>query len=127
MSRALNLDVNLGLAVVPVQLFTVTSSQSVAFHLLLTNCGSRIQMRLTCPIPRRRAARRDGERYEVAKDQYVRFEPEKLKALEPKSSSALVIDSFVPEGAVDPAYFEDTYHLGAGKNGERGHRVPVEA
>jgi non-homologous end joining protein Ku len=126
MSRALNLDVNLGLAVVPVQLFTVTSSQSVAFH-LPSNCGSRIQMRLTCPIPRRRAARRDGERYEVAKDEYVRFEPEKLKALAPASSSALVIDSFVPEGAVDPACFEDTYHLGASKNGERGYRVPVEA
>jgi DNA end-binding protein Ku len=57
----------------------------------------------------------------------VRFEPEELKALEQASSSAVVIDSFVPEGAIDPVYFEDTYYLGAGKNGERGYRVLVGA
>ena len=57
----------------------------------------------------------------------MRFEPEELKALEQASSSALVIDSFVPEGAIDPVYFEDTYYLGAGKNGERGYRVLTEA
>jgi DNA end-binding protein Ku len=38
-----------------------------------------------------------------------------------------VIDSFVPETAVDPVYFEATYYLGAGKNGERGYRVLTEA
>jgi DNA end-binding protein Ku len=65
--------------------------------------------------------------YEIAKDEYVRFEPEELKALEQTSSPALVIDSFVPEGAIDPVYYEDTYYLGAGKNGERGYRVLVQA
>ena len=62
-----------------------------------------------------------------AKDEYVRFEPEELKALEQASSSALVIDSFVPESAIDPVYFEDTYYLGAGKNGDRGYRVLAQA
>ena len=54
-------------------------------------------------------------------------EPEELKALEQASSSALVIDSFVPETAIDAVYFEDTYYLGAGKNGERGYRVLSQA
>ena len=128
MPRALkNLDITLGLAVIPVQLFTATSSQGVSFHLLHAKCGSRIQMRLECPIhgivPREETVRG----YEINKDEYVRFEPEELKALEQASSSALVIDSFVPEGAIDPVYFEDTYYLGAGKNGERGYRVLTEA
>jgi DNA end-binding protein Ku len=128
MPRALkNLDITLGLAVIPVQLFTATSSQGVAFHLLHAKCGSRIQMRLECPIhgivPREETVRG----YEINKDEYVRFEPEELKALEQTSSSALVIDSFVPEGAIDPVYFEDTYYLGAGKQGERGYRVLVGA
>jgi DNA end-binding protein Ku len=48
-------------------------------------------------------------------------------ALSQRISTALVIDSFVPESAIDPVYFEDTYYLGAGKNGERGYRVLVEA
>jgi hypothetical protein len=41
------------------------------------------------------------------------------------SSSTLVIDSFVLEGAVDPVDFEDTYDRGAGKNAEHGCRVLV--
>jgi DNA end-binding protein Ku len=128
MPRAIkNLDITLGLAVIPVQLFTATGRQGVAFHLLHAKCGSRIQMRLECPIhgpvPRDETVRG----YETSQDEHVRFEPDELKALEQASSSALVIDAFVPEGAVDPVYFEDTYYLGAGKNGERGYRVLVRA
>jgi DNA end-binding protein Ku len=128
MPRALkNLDLTLGLAVIPVQLFTATSGQGVAFHLLHATCGSRIQMQLECPIhgaiPREETVRG----YEIAKDEYVRFEPEELKALEQASSSAVNIDAFVPVGAVDPVYFENTYYLGAGKKGERGYRVLVQA
>jgi non-homologous end joining protein Ku len=82
MPRALkNLDISLGLAVIPVQLFTATSSKGVAFHLLHARCGSRIQMRLECPIhgivPREETVRG----YEIAKDEHVRFEPDELKAL----------------------------------------------
>src|SRR5262249_37468637 len=65
--------------------------------------------------------------YEINKDEYVPFKPEELNPLEEASSSALVIDSFVPEGAVDPVYFEDTYYLGAGKKGERGYQVLLQA
>ena len=128
MPRALkNLDISLGLATIPVQLFTATSSQGIAFHLLHAKCGSRIQMRLECPIHGIVPREETVKGYEIAKDEYVRFEPEELKALEQASSSALVIDSFVPESAIDPVYFEDTYYLGAGKNGERGYRVLSQA
>jgi DNA end-binding protein Ku len=128
MPRALkNLDISLGLATIPVQLFTATSSQGVAFHLLHAKCGSRIQMRLECPIHGIVPREETVKGFEIATDEYVRFEPDELKALEEASSSVLVIDSFVPETAVDPVYFEDTYYLGAGKNGERGYRVLTEA
>lgn len=128
MPRAIkNLDITLGLVVIPVQLFTAVSSHGVAFHLLHAKCGSRIQMRLECPIHGPVPREETVKGYEINKDEYVRFEPEELKALEQASSSALVIDSFVPVGAVDPVYFEDTYYLGAGKNGERGYRLLVQA
>jgi DNA end-binding protein Ku len=128
MPRALkNLDISLGLATIPVQLFTATSSQGVAFHLLHEKCGSRIQMRLECPIHGIVPREETVKGYETAKDEYVRFEPDELKALEQASSSALIIDSFVPERAIDPVFFEGTYYLGAGKNGERGYRVLVQA
>jgi non-homologous end joining protein Ku len=68
MPRAIkNLDISLGLAIIPLQLFTATRSQGVAFHLLHATCGSRIQMRLEYPIdgpvPRDEMSRvRDVER-----------------------------------------------------------------
>src|SRR5262245_2961742 len=128
MPRAIkNLNIHLGLATIPVQLFTATGSAGFASHLLHAKCGSRIQMRLECPVhgivPREETVRG----FEIAKDEYVRFEPEELKALEEASTSALVVDSFVPEGAIDPVYFEDTYYRGAGKNDGRGYRVLVRA
>jgi DNA end-binding protein Ku len=63
-------------------------------------------MRLECHIHGIVPREETVKGYEIAKDEYVRFEPEELKALEQASSSALVIDSFVPERAIDPVYFE---------------------
>ena len=86
MPRALkNLEITLGLAVIPVQLFTATSSQGVAFHLLHAKCDSRIQMRLECPIHGIVPREETVKGYEITKDEYVRFEPEELKALEQAS------------------------------------------
>ena len=83
MPRALkNLDISLGLATIPVQLFTATS-----FHLLHARCGSRIQMRLECPVHGIVPREETVKGYETAKDEYVRFEPEELKALEQASSA----------------------------------------
>ncbi len=81
MPRALkNIDISLGLATIPVQLFTALSSQGIGFNLLHAKCGTRIQTRLECPehgiVPREETVKG----YEFAKDEYVRFEPEELKA-----------------------------------------------
>jgi hypothetical protein len=84
-------------------------------------------MRLECPIHGIVPREETVKGYEIVKDEYVRFESDELKALEQASSSMVVIDSFVPEGAIDPVYFENTYYLGAGKNGDRGYRVFAQA
>jgi DNA end-binding protein Ku len=82
MPRALkNLDISLGLVTIPVQLFIATSSQGIAFHPLHARCGSRIQMRLECPIHGIVPREETVKGYEIAKDEYVRFEPEELNAL----------------------------------------------
>jgi DNA end-binding protein Ku len=124
-----NLDITLGLAVIPVQFFTATklagrrlplASRAMRFP---DSNAARMSYPIHGIVPREETVRG----YETSKDEYVRLEPEELKALEHASSSALVIDSFVSEGAIDSVYFEDTYYLGAGKNGERGYRVLVGA
>ena len=59
-------------------------------------------MRLECPVHGIVPREETVKGYEINKDEYVCFEPEELKALEQASSSAVVIDSFVPERAIDP-------------------------
>jgi DNA end-binding protein Ku len=66
--------VSFGLVSIPVQLYTATKDQRIAFHLLHAKCGSRIQNRYNCPVCNVTVERDDRVRsYEFAKDQYVQF------------------------------------------------------
>ena len=64
---------------------------------------------------------------EVAKDQYVLFTDEELKALEAAASQSIDIQEFVPLADVDPVYFEDTHYLGPDKGGEKAYQLLAEA
>jgi hypothetical protein len=96
MPRALkNLDITLGLAVIPAQLFTATQRSRRRLP------SASHEVRLPDPDAPRvsdRPARETVKGYEINTDEYVRFEPEELKAPEQAASSAVVIDSFVPAG-----------------------------
>jgi DNA end-binding protein Ku len=65
--------------------------------------------------------------YEFAKDRYVTFTPEELKALEEKSSQQIEISEFVPSEKIDPVYFDKAYYLGPDKGAERAYRLLAEA
>src|SRR6266481_1070191 len=65
--------------------------------------------------------------YEFAKDQYVRFTDEELKALEGEASKVIDIAEFVPLATVDPIFFEKTYYLGPDKGGEKPYRLLADA
>ena len=53
--------------------------------------------------------------YEFEKDQYVRFTPEEIKALEEVGSHSVDISEFVPIESIDPVYFDKTYYLAPDK------------
>jgi DNA end-binding protein Ku len=65
--------------------------------------------------------------YEFAKDQYVTFTPEELKALEEKASQQIEISEFVPTEKIDPVYFDKAYYLGPEKGADRAYRLLSEA
>jgi DNA end-binding protein Ku len=65
--------------------------------------------------------------YEFAKDQYVVFSPEELKALEEKATSTIDVTEFVPLATVDREYLEKVYYLGPDKGGDRAYRLLAEA
>ena len=65
--------------------------------------------------------------YEFAKDQYVVFSPEELKALEEKATSTIDIQEFVPLDKVDREYLDKVYYLGPDKGGDRAYRLLAAA
>jgi DNA end-binding protein Ku len=121
--------ISFGLVSIPVRLYPATqSSAAISFHLLHKKDGSRVKQQYICP--------RDGEivprdemikGYEFAKDQYVTFTAEELKALEEKATQSIDIDSFVPLSAIDPIYFERPYYLAPEKGGDKAYLLLTEA
>jgi DNA end-binding protein Ku len=121
--------ISFGLVSIPVRLYPATqSSAAISFHLLHKKDGSRLKQQYICP--------RDGEivprdemikGYEFAKDQYVTFTSEELKALEEKATQSIDIDSFVPLSAIDPIYFERPYYLAPEKGGDKAYLLLTEA
>src|SRR5438309_1051816 len=116
--------ISFGLVSIPIRMYTAASSASVAFNMLHQKCGGRIRQQQICPTCNEvidRASLVKG--YEFAKDQYVQFNDDELKALEGEASRMIDIAEFVPLEQVDPIYFEKTYYLGPDKGGEKAYRL----
>ncbi len=120
--------ISFGLVSIPIKLYTAASSSGIAFNFLHNRCGSRMKQQQFCPVCEEVVQRSDLVRgYEFAKNQYVRFENDELKALEEETSKVIELEEFVPLGKVDPVYFEKTYYLGPDKGGEKAYRLLADA
>jgi len=116
-----SLTVSFGLVSIPVKLYSATeASKAISFNLLHKACGSRLKQQYVCIKEDVPVAREDMVKgYEFAKDQYVIFSPEELKALEEAGTHMAEITEFVPIDAVDPVYFDKAYYLGPDKGGAK--------
>ncbi|HEY7636193.1 MAG TPA: Ku protein [Gemmatimonadales bacterium] len=121
--------ISFGLVSVPVNLFSSSeSSASISFNMIHTKCGSRLKQQYICAKEGTIVEKDEiSKGYEFAKDQYVLFTPEEIKALDEKATNAIDIAEFVPLAAIDRIYLEKVYYLGAGKGGERAYRLLVAA
>jgi DNA end-binding protein Ku len=121
--------ISFGLVSVPVQVYSSAESKaSVSFNMLHKKCGTRLKQQYTCPKDNELVTREDTAKgYEFAKDQYVVFSAEELKALEEKATSMIDVIEFVPLTQVDREYLEKVYYLGPDKGGDRAYRLLAEA
>src|ERR1700751_3932300 len=124
-----SLTVSFGLVSIPVKVFSATeASREISLHLLHSTCGSRLRQQYFCikeDVPVGRDEIVKG--YEFAKDQYVMFSPEELKALEDATTHAIDIGQFVPLESVDPVYFDGTYYLAPDKGGAKPYTLLATA
>ena len=117
--------ISFGLVSVPVNLYSSSESKSsVSFNMLHKKCNSRLKQQYTCPKDNEVVGREETVKgYEFAKDQYVVFTPEELKALEEKATGMIEVVEFVPLAKVDREYLEKVYYLGPDKGGDRAYRL----
>ena len=130
MARAIaGATISFGLVSIPVKLFAATqASASISFNMLHAKCKSRLKQQYICPTDNEIVHRDDMVKgYEFAKDQYVTFTPDELKALEEKATGSIDIAEFVPLAAIDPVYFDRPYYLGPEKGGDKAYLLLAEA
>jgi len=124
-----SLTISFGLVAIPVKLYSATeASRTISFNLLHKDCGSRLRQQYFCAKEDVPVAREDMVKgYEFAKDQYVMFTPEEMKALEEVGTHAADISEFVPIAAVDPVYFDKAYYLAPDKGGAKPYALFAKA
>jgi len=120
-----SLTISFGLVSIPVKLYSATeSSRAISFNLLHKTDGSRLRQQYVCikedvVVPREEMVKG----YEFAKDQYVMFTPEELKALEEIGTHTVEISEFVPVESVDPVYFDKAYYIAPDKGGAKPYAL----
>ena len=120
--------VSFGLVTIPVGIYSAIEEQEIHFNQLHGVCGSRIKQRRFCPTCNRDVEYDELVKgYEIAKDHYVQLTPHELEELRAAESEEMQIVEFVPLAAIDPIYFENTFHLGAEKRGEKAYQLLVHA
>src|SRR4051812_22645742 len=121
--------ISFGLVSVPVNIYSSSESKSsVSFNMLHKKCSSRLKQQYICPKDNEIVERAETVKgYEFAKDQYVVFSAEEIKALEEKATGMIDIVEFVPLAKVDREFVDKCYYLGPDKGGDRAYRLLAAA
>jgi DNA end-binding protein Ku len=124
-----SLTIAFGLVAIPVKLYSTTvASEHVAFHLMRQKDGSRVKQQYVAVNDGKVVERSEMTKgYEFAKDQFVMFAPEEIKALEETTTHSIDIGQFVPLESVDPVYFNGTYLLAPDKGGAKPYSLLAAA
>lgn len=123
-----SLTISFGLVAIPVKLFSATqASAGISFNLIHAKCGSRLRQQYIC-IKEDVVVEREEmvKGYEFAKDQYVTFTAEELKALEEESTGTVEITEFVPDEKIDAIYYDKAYFLAPDKGGAKPYALLSE-
>lgn len=118
-----------GLVSIPVKLYSAAeSAAAVRFNQIDKRDGSRVKQQLVSSksgevVPKDEIVKG----YEFAKNQYVLFTKEELKALEVAATYTIDVDEFVPDGSVERIYFDKAYYLSPDKGGARAYGLLATA
>jgi DNA end-binding protein Ku len=117
--------ISFGLVSLPVKLYSASETKrKISFNLLNEKTGNRLKQQYVDPESGELVTRDEMIKgYEFAKNQYVTFSVDELKALEQPKTDSIEIVEFVPADQVDRIYFSKAYFLGPDRGGARAYRL----
>lgn len=116
--------ISLALVNIPIQLYSSSeNSQKVRFNFLAPD-GARVKQQYVHsktgePVERSQLIKG----YQFAKEKYVTFTGDELKALEAEATQSIDIVEFVPVDQVERAFIGKTYYLGPDKGGAKAYNL----
>ena len=109
-----NGTISFGLAHVPVKLYSATESKTVHFNEVHVSDGARIEHKRVCSKDGKEVPYEDVVKgYEVSEDEFVVLDKDEVAAAAGARGKVIEIEEFVPEGEIDPIFFEKTYYVGS--------------
>ena len=112
-----------GLVNVPVKVYSATESKSVHFHQVHLADGARIEHRRVCPKHGEVDKDEIVKGYEFRQGSFVELTKEEIAAAAGERSKLIDVEHFVDGEEIDPAFYDKTYYLGAGDDGEDAYRL----
>jgi DNA end-binding protein Ku len=119
-----NGTVTFGLVNVPVKVYSATESKSIHFHQVHLADGARIEHRRVCPKENKEVPNDEIVKgYELSKGGFVELSKDEIAAAAGERSKLIDVEHFVEGEQIDPAFFDTTYYLGSGDDGEEAYRL----
>src|SRR3954453_8671997 len=113
-----------GLVKVPVKVYTATEAKSIHFHQVHLEHGARIEHRRICPKEDKEVPNDEIVKgYELSNGGIVELTKDEIAAAAGENAKLIDVEHFVPGSDIDPIFFEKTYYLGAGDDGEDAFRL----
>jgi DNA end-binding protein Ku len=119
-----NGTITFGLVNVPVKVYSATESKSIHFHQVHLKDGARIEHRRVCPKEDKEVPNDEIVKgYELSKGGFVELTKDEIAAAAGERSKLIDVEHFVDGEQIDPAFYDKTYYLGAGDDGEDAYRL----
>ncbi|MBV9415656.1 MAG: Ku protein [Solirubrobacterales bacterium] len=129
MARSIwNGTITFGLIAVPIKVHSATESHTIHFHQVHEEDGARIKQKRICSKEDKEVPYKEiAMGYEVRGGEFVMLNKEEIDAAAGERSRTIELEQFVDRTQVDPVFYERTYYLGAGDDGEDAYRLLHDA
>ena len=123
-----NGTITFGLIAVPIKVHSATEDRSVHFHQVHAADGARIKQKRMCSkehkeVPFKQVARG----YELRGGKYVLLSKDEIDAAAGERSHLIELEQFVGADQIDPVFYDRTYYLGPGDDGQDAYRLMHDA